>query len=93
MLPATQSTPTTPATSELYNSRQLAGRHPHLLNEHRVAWAVRNRQKNGLSAAGATFNSPCGEILIHEPTFIAWFLGLAGRAKPRRVRGPQKSDA
>jgi len=75
-----------PPTSELYPSRQLVERHPHLLNDHRVAWALRRRRKNGLSAAGAVFESPCGELLIHEPAFLTWFLGLAGRAKPRRAR-------
>ena len=76
-----------PPTSELYTRQQLPPRHPHLLNDHRVAWALRNRRKNGLEAAGAVFESPCGELLIHEPRFLAWFLGLAGRAKPRAARG------
>jgi hypothetical protein len=75
-----------PPTSELYTRRQLTERHPHLLNEHRVAWALRNRSKNGLSTVGAVFDSPCGELLIREPAFLAWFLGLAGRAKPRSAR-------
>ena len=40
------------------------------------------------TAAGApdVFDSPCGELLIHEPSFLAWFLGLSGRAKPRAAR-------
>jgi hypothetical protein len=75
-----------PPTSELFTSRQLATRHPHLLSEHRLAWATRHRQKNGLTANGAVFESPCGEILIHEPAFLSWFLGLSSRAKPRRLR-------
>ena len=83
---ATPSVPSLPPISELYTSRELAQRHPRLLNEHRLAWATRHRQKNGLSAAGAVFDSPCGELLIHEPAFLAWFLGLSNRAKPRRLR-------
>jgi hypothetical protein len=75
-----------PPTSELFTSRQLAHRHPHLLSEHRLAWATRHRQKNGLTATGAVFESPCGELLLHEPKFLAWFLGLSSRAKPRRLR-------
>jgi hypothetical protein len=71
---------------ELYPRRQLTERHPDLLPENRVAWALRNRRKNGLNTAGAVFDSPCGELLIHEPRFLAWFLGLAGRAKPRSPR-------
>lgn len=39
---------------------------------------------NGLSAA--VFDSPCGELLIHEPSFLAWLLGLSGRATPRATR-------
>jgi hypothetical protein len=56
------------------------------LNDHRVAWALRNRRKNGLAAAGAVFESACGELLIHEPAFLRYFLGLTGRAKPRALR-------
>jgi hypothetical protein len=77
---------TLPPTSELYTRQQLADRHPHLLNESRVAWSLRNRKRNGLTAARAVFDSPFGRLLIHEPSYIAWFLGLAGRAKPRASR-------
>jgi hypothetical protein len=86
MLAATATTPSLPPMSELYTSHQLSGRHQHLLSEHRVAWALRHRRDNGLSAAGAVFDSPCGKLLIHEPAFLAWFLGLSNRAKPRRLR-------
>jgi hypothetical protein len=75
-----------PPTSELFTSRQLVQRHPHLLNQHRLDWAFRHRRKNGLTAAAAIFESPCGELLVHEPAFLAWFLGLSGRAKPRAAR-------
>jgi hypothetical protein len=34
----------------------------------------------------AVFDSPCGELLIHDPSFLAWFLGLSGRAKRRAGR-------
>lgn len=49
-------------------------------------WMARNRARNGLQAAGAVFDSPVGELLFHEPTTIAWLLGLTGRAKPRSPR-------
>jgi hypothetical protein len=75
-----------PPSSEVYPWRQLVGRHPNLLSEPRVQWALRNRRRNGLQAAHAVFDSPCGELLIHEPAFLTWFLGLAGRAKPRSTR-------
>jgi len=73
-----------PPTSELFTQRQLAERHSHLLNHNRIIWAVRNRADNGLKAAGAVFESPCG-----EPAFLRWFLGLSGRAKPRSPRRPR----
>jgi hypothetical protein len=76
----------TPPTSELFNSRQLIERHPHLLNDSRVQWQLRHRKTNGLTAAGAVFESTCGEVLIHEPKYLEWFLGLSKRAKPRRLR-------
>jgi hypothetical protein len=77
---------TLPPTSELFPSRQFIPRHPHLFNKHRVDWAIRNRETNGLTQVRAIYKSPCGEFLIHEPKFIEWFLGLSGRAKPRRER-------
>jgi len=76
--------PILPPTVELFTKTQLAARHPHLLSANRLVWALRRRTVNGLS--GAVFDSPCGELLIHEPTFLAWFLGLKGRAKPRAFR-------
>ena len=79
-------TPTLPPTSELFSKAQLAARHPHLLSESRLAWACRHRKRNGLSDASAVFESPCGELLLHEPRVLAWLLGLTGRAKPRALR-------
>jgi hypothetical protein len=73
-----------PPTAELFTKTQLVARHPHLLSLNRVVWALRCRAVNGLSAA--VFDSPCGELLIHEPSFIAWLLGLSGRSKPRAGR-------
>jgi hypothetical protein len=73
-----------PPTSELFTKRQLVERHPNLLSESRVAWAVRNRDENGL--ADSVYESRGGKILIHEPGFLAWFLGLKGTAKPRTLR-------
>src|ERR1700730_2792370 len=61
-----------PPASEICTRRELVKRHPHLLSEHRVTWALRNRSKNSLSACGAVFKSPCGELLIREPVFLAW---------------------
>lgn len=73
-----------PSTTELFTKDQLVSRHSHLLSANRVVWALRRRAINGLS--GAVFDSPCGQLLIHEPAFIAWLLGLKGRAKPRAIR-------
>jgi hypothetical protein len=83
-LPMTAAPPSLPPTTELVTKAQLVARHPHLLSANRVAWALRRRALNGL--AGAVFDSPCGELLIHEPSFVAWLLGLGGRAKPRGTR-------
>lgn len=87
-----------PPTVELVTKAQLVAKHPHLLSVNRVTWALRCRSANGLSAA--VFDSPCGELLIHEPSFLAWLLGLSGRAKPRtgrrvgrRPSGPGASES
>lgn len=83
-LPMIAVPPSLPLTAELVTKARLVARHPHLLSVNRVTWALRRRTVNGLS--GAVFNSPCGELLIHEPSFLAWLLGLSGRAKPRAAR-------
>jgi hypothetical protein len=82
-----------PPASEIFPASEFSQRHPALLNEHRVKWALRHRRKNGLASAGAVFESPCGELMIHEPAFLAWFLGLVGRAKPRALRKARCSGA
>ena len=73
-----------PPMTELVTKAQLVAKYPHLLSVNRVPWALRCRAVNGLF--DAVFDSPCGELLIHEPSFLAWFLGLSGRAKPRAGR-------
>jgi hypothetical protein len=83
-LPLTAAAPSLPPTTELMTKTQLVARHAHLLSINRVTWALRCRAVNGLSAA--VFDSPCSELLIHEPSFLAWFLVLSGRAKPRAGR-------
>jgi hypothetical protein len=80
----TTTVPTMPPTTELFTKAQLVARHPHLLNVNRLVWALRRRKTNGLLCA--VFDSPCGELLIHEPVFLSWFLGLRGRTKPRAAR-------
>lgn len=85
-----------PPTSELFRLTDFVPRHKPLLSENRVRWAVRNRDKNGLQASGAIYEDPYGVVLIHEPAFLAWFLGLTGRAKPRaprRLRHPTPAAA
>jgi hypothetical protein len=93
-LPMIAVPPSLPPTTEFVTKAQLVARHSHLLSVNRVTWALRCRAENGLS--GAVFDSPCGELLIHEPAFLAWFLGLSGRAKPRagrsRGRPAKKAD-
>jgi hypothetical protein len=73
-----------PPTSELFPRHALVARHPNLLSDPRVQWALRNRKTNGLS--DAVYESQGGELLVHEPSFLRWFLGLSGRQKPRAAR-------
>lgn len=80
-----------PVSSELFTIREMVCRHPNLLTESRVKWALRNRFKNGLD--NAVFETQGGELLIEEPSFLRWFLKLDGRNKPRassrrRLRAP-----
>lgn len=80
-----------PPTSELFDAHTLVERHPTILTTSRVKWALRNRATNGLGEQNAVYESQAG-LLIHEPTFIRWFLGLSGRAKPRAARKQPVSD-
>lgn len=77
---------TLPPSTELFPLRELAARHPNILSVNRLAWAVRRRDHNGLAAVGGVYETPVGEFLLHEPTVLAWLLGLAGRSKPRAAR-------
>jgi hypothetical protein len=81
---------TVPPTSELFNKHSLVERHPHLLTPARVEWALRRRESNGLK--GFVYESRSGELVVHEPAFLSWYLGLTGRAKPR-ARRKRKSGA
>ena len=85
-----------PPTSELFSKEALAERHPNLLTFARVQWALRNRARNGLSSV--VYESKSGQLLIHEPEFLRWYLGLTGRSKPRasrvlrRSKGPRRLE-
>jgi hypothetical protein len=82
-----------PPPAEIFSLKAMAERNPTLLPESRLRWMARNRTRNGLQAAGAIFDSPAGELLFHEPTTIAWLLGLTGRAKPRSCRKAIASES
>ena len=73
--------PDIPPTSELFSKEGLVERHPNLLTYPRVQWALRNRTRNGLSSI--VHESKSGQLLVHEPEFLRWYLGLTGRSKPR----------
>jgi hypothetical protein len=73
-----------PPTSELFSKEALVERHPNLLTNPRVQWALRNRERNGLSSI--VYESRSGQLLVHEPEFLRWYLGLTGRSKPRASR-------
>ena len=68
----------------------MVERHPNLLNSARIQWALRNRARNGLS--GVVYESKSGQLLVHEPEFLRWYLGLTGRAKPRASRVTRQKD-
>jgi len=73
-----------PPTSELFSKEAPIERHPNLLTYPRIQWALRNREINGLSSA--VYESKSGQLLVHEPEFLRWYLGLTGRSKPRASR-------
>lgn len=78
-----------PPTAELFSKDALVERHPNLLTFSRVQWALRNRARNGLS--DAIYESKSGQLLVHEPEFLRWYLGLTGRSKPRASRTASRS--
>ena len=78
-----------PPTHELFTRRDLVQRHPTLFSIPRLQWAIRNRATNGL--LDAVYETRGGELLIHEPSLIRWFLGLTGRKKCRSPR--RRADA
>jgi len=80
-----------PPTNQLFPIKEMASRHPNILNEARIRWAARNRFKNG--AASTFFSCRGGELFVHEPKFLEWFLGLSGQAKPRKSRRRKQATA
>lgn len=78
-----------PLTSELFSKEGLVERHPNLLTYARIQWALRNRARNGLSSV--VHKSKSGRLLVHEPEFLRWYLGLRGRSKPRAPRVVRRS--
>jgi hypothetical protein len=78
-----------PPTSELFSKEALVERHPNLLTYPRVQWALRNRARNGLSSV--VYESKSGQLLVHEPEFLRWYLGLTSRSKPRASRVSRRS--
>jgi hypothetical protein len=80
-----------PPTSELFCKEALIERHPNLLTHPRVQWALRNRARNGLSSV--VYESKSGQLLVHEPEFLRWYLGLTGRSKPRASRAVRRNDS
>jgi hypothetical protein len=81
--------PDIPPTCELFSKEALVERHPNLLTYPRIQWALRNRATNGLSSV--VYESRSGQLLIHEPKFLRWYLGLTGRSKPRASRIRRRS--
>ena len=88
--PASVSSLLIPPTSELFSKDAMVERHPNLLNPARIQWALRNRARNGLS--GVVYESKSGQLLVHEPEFLRWYLGLTVRAKPRSSRVAREKE-
>lgn len=70
-------------TEHLFSKQDFVARHPNLLTLSRVNWALRHRRDNGLDGVRGVYESLSGVLLIDEPAFLRWWLGLEGRAKPR----------
>lgn len=75
-----------PSVTELFSIQDLVARHPTLFTRSRLQWALRNRKTNGLIAANAVFETQSRQLLVREPAFIAWYLRLDGRNRPRAIR-------
>jgi len=87
----TTAAPNLPPTNELFTKAQLVDRHPNLLSLNRLDWALRHRATNGL--VSAVYESRSAELLVHEPQFLQWYLGLNGRAKPRAGRAARRGGS
>ena len=83
--PASVSSLSIPPTSELFSKDAMVERHPNLLNPARIQWALRNR-------SGVVYESKSGQLLVHEPEFLRWYLGLTVRAKPRSSRVAREKE-
>jgi len=73
--------PDIPPLSELFSKEALVERHPNLLTHPRIPRASRTRATDGLSSV--VYESMSGQVLVHEPGFLRWYLGLTGRSTTR----------
>jgi len=83
--PASVSSLLIPPTSELFSKDAMVERHPNLLNPARIQWALRNR-------SGVVYEWKSGQLSVHEPEFLRWYLGLTVRAKPRSSRVAREKE-
>jgi hypothetical protein len=80
-----------PPTKEIVSHQELVRRHPTILTKASVQWALRKRGTNGLGSA--VYEARSGALLVHEPTFIHWFLKSKGHCALRAQQRERVADA
>ena len=89
LLQARSSSAQVPPLDHLFSIEELVARNPHILKESSIRWAARNRFENG--AEEAFYKTQSGQLLVNEPVFMAWYLNLESRNRPRAPRRRSRS--
>ncbi|MBA1444794.1 MAG: hypothetical protein M3H12_13840 [Chromatiales bacterium] len=69
----TTATNQNPTFEDIAEPDDLATEHPHLFTKGRLDWLLRNRERNGLTKAGAVLMVG-RKMYIHKQRFLDWFL-------------------
>lgn len=69
--------PTSSDPNEYFPLTVFAQRQPeHVKSLGALRWHCARRDENGMSASGVVIETATGRLVIHEPSFFAWYFGV-----------------
>jgi hypothetical protein len=66
-----------PSPDDCFPLSVFAQRQPkHVKSLGALRWHCARREQNGMAAIGAVVETATGRLVIHEPSFFAWYFGV-----------------